>query len=151
MEGPGPGRCFCLSKGRDATQLNAQPAPSALREQLQTLRPVALSKRAKAGGVGDELVEEALDSADPKLALIELIVEHSGGGERDAALLSELRGMRLKALKLRLDRVSWRHTFSVPRKDRRRINVGEGKAHTLSLLRRVKKGPPSQKEGRLCS
>ena len=31
-----------------------------LREQLQTLRPVALSKRARADGVSDDLVEEAV-------------------------------------------------------------------------------------------
>ena len=66
MEGPGARRCFCLSKGRDA-QLNAgSNAHLREREQLRALRPVALSKRAKAEGADDELVEEALDAADPK-------------------------------------------------------------------------------------
>eukprot|EP01045_Picozoa_sp_COSAG04_P026795 COSAG04_NODE_3792_length_2526_cov_2.772147_1_plen_808_part_10 len=107
MEDPGARRCFCLSKGRDA-QLNAAGANahSALREELQALRPVALSKRAKAEGVDEELVEEALDSADPKSALIDLILrfsdeEPSGKEEHDSELRSELEAMRLKALQAR--------------------------------------------------
>ena len=107
MEGAGTRRCFCLSKGRDGAQLgadsNADPSSAALREQLQTLRPVALSKRARAEGVGDDLVEEALDSAEPKSALIDLIVrfaEEQALGD-DADLRIELEGMRLAALQAR--------------------------------------------------
>ena len=105
MEGAGARRCFCLSKGRDA-QLNAAGANAQLREELQALRPVALSKRAKAEGVDEELVEEALDSADPKSALIDLILRFSdeeplGKEEHDPELRSELEAMRLKALQAR--------------------------------------------------
>eukprot|EP01045_Picozoa_sp_COSAG04_P003103 COSAG04_NODE_122_length_24803_cov_180.609415_5_plen_2220_part_00 len=105
MEGLGARRCFCLSKGRDA-QLNAAGANAQLREELQALRPVALSKRAKTEGVDDELVEEALDSADPKSALIDLILRFSddeplGNEEHDPELRSELEAMRLKALQAR--------------------------------------------------
>eukprot|EP01045_Picozoa_sp_COSAG04_P014482 COSAG04_NODE_1088_length_8335_cov_16.006071_2_plen_1430_part_00 len=106
MEGAGARRCFCLSKGRDAQLLNAAGANAQLRE-LQALRPVALSKRAKAEGVDEELVEEALDSADPKSALIDLILRFSddeppGKEEHDPELRSsELEAMRLKALQAR--------------------------------------------------
>eukprot|EP01045_Picozoa_sp_COSAG04_P016368 COSAG04_NODE_1360_length_7092_cov_12.824825_1_plen_1672_part_10 len=105
MEGAGARRCFCLSKGRD-TQLNAG-SNAHLREQLRALRPVALSKRAKAEGADDALVEEALDSADPKSALIDLILrfaddEPLGKEEHDdPELRSELEAMRLKALQAR--------------------------------------------------
>ena len=56
--------------------------------------------------MGEELVEAALDSADPKSALIDLILRFSddeplGKEEHDPELRSELEAMRLKALQAR--------------------------------------------------
>ena len=106
MAAPRTARCFCLSKARDGARLDANAADDddpALRAELEQLKTGALTKRAKAAGLGEQAVEEALDSAEPKAALIELIVARSRGSvpAADAALLSELRGMRLKALKAR--------------------------------------------------
>ena len=49
---------------------------SALREELQDVRIMELHARATAEGVGEALLEEAMDSAEPRAALIELLVEH---------------------------------------------------------------------------
>ena len=48
---------------------------SALREELQDVRIMELHARATAEGVGEALLEEAMDSAEPRAALIELLVE----------------------------------------------------------------------------
>ena len=75
MESTRPRRCFCLSKARDGGPAHSANA-AALRRELEELRPSALSKRAREAGAASEDVEEALDAADPKSALIELIVAH---------------------------------------------------------------------------
>ena len=69
MEVAQPPRClFCLSKGRERadahqsrSQSNNEESHDAhLRSELGALKPGALLKRAKAGGVSDELAVEAL-------------------------------------------------------------------------------------------
>ena len=45
---------------------------SALREELQSVRVMELHARAAAEGVGEALLEDAMDSAEPRAALIEL-------------------------------------------------------------------------------
>ena len=45
---------------------------SALREELQGVRVMELHARAAAEGVGEALLEDAMDSAEPRAALIEL-------------------------------------------------------------------------------
>eukprot|EP01045_Picozoa_sp_COSAG04_P036088 COSAG04_NODE_8633_length_947_cov_3.757075_2_plen_151_part_01 len=103
MDPPRPARgCFCLSKGRRAPADGA--AAAALREELGALHPASLSRRAKAEGIDGDHVDNAFDSGDPRSTLIEMIVAHSEASSNapdDAALRSELEGMRLKALKLR--------------------------------------------------
>ena len=47
-----------------------------LRSELQELRITEVRKRAVAEGVGSEMLDEALDSDDPKDALIELLLQH---------------------------------------------------------------------------
>ena len=48
------------------------PMASALREELQSVRVMELHARAAAEGVGEALLEDAMDSAEPWAALIEL-------------------------------------------------------------------------------
>jgi hypothetical protein len=45
-----------------------------LAAELAGLKPSALRKRALAAGVGEAAVEEAQDSADPQVAMVELIL-----------------------------------------------------------------------------
>ena len=52
---------------------------SALRDELQGLRTMQLHARAAAVGVGDELLEDAMDSPQPKAALIELLLQRGAG------------------------------------------------------------------------
>ena len=46
-----------------------------LRQELMSLKPMALQKRASAEGVTDEQLAEAVDSAQPKSCLVELIIQ----------------------------------------------------------------------------
>ena len=46
---------------------------SALREELQGVRVMELHARAAAEGVGEARLEDAMDSAEPRAALIELL------------------------------------------------------------------------------
>ena len=52
---------------------------SALREELQGVRVMELHARAAAEGVGEALLEDAMDSAEPRAALIELLVVYPMG------------------------------------------------------------------------
>ena len=89
-----------------------------LRAELSKLKPSALRKRARADGVGEDALEEAGDSDDPKPAIIELILAAQKSDEDDVKgtaidiveaeqslgdnkLRAELEGMKLKALKKR--------------------------------------------------
>ena len=54
--------------------VQSETSASKLREELLGLRVTALQKRAHAAGVGDAQVDDAMDSDDPKGALIALIV-----------------------------------------------------------------------------
>ena len=72
-----------------------------LRSELQTLKVGALGRRAAEAGVDEAALEEAEESADPKAALIELILQCSGATEADAAtsaLRAELLQLKLGAL-----------------------------------------------------
>ena len=102
---PRGGCLFCLSKARGQLP-NAPPARQSpqlrLRAELGALKPGALSRRARAEGVDEERVTEALDCDDARAALIDLILEHSPAADEAAGTLrAELQGMRLKALKAR--------------------------------------------------
>ena len=61
------------------------------RDQLAALKPVALTERARAEGVGEAAVEGALAADEPKAALIELIVAHLGDqpGEIERQILED--------------------------------------------------------------
>ena len=62
---------------------------------------MALHQRARAEGCDASDVDDAMDSDDPKTALIELLVKCSSGGGAggsDAQLRAELQGMRVMAL-----------------------------------------------------
>ena len=75
--------CFCLSKASaescsaiSCSALASEPTQhAALRTELLALRPTLLAKRAREAGADEATVDAALDSADPKLELIELIVQ----------------------------------------------------------------------------
>ena len=83
MDPPRPARgCFCLSKGRGAPADGA--AAAALREELGALRPASLSRRAKAEGIDEELVDNAFDSDNPRSTLTEMIVAHTCGASSSA-------------------------------------------------------------------
>ena len=73
------------------------------RVQLQTLGLLALQRRALADGVGEDLVEDAMDGDDPKTRLIDLITG-SAADVDDAQVVrlrEELRGLRVLALQKR--------------------------------------------------
>eukprot|EP01045_Picozoa_sp_COSAG04_P006490 COSAG04_NODE_320_length_16877_cov_26.485401_1_plen_4766_part_00 len=100
------------SRGRaDAVVADApEPCPesvesdtaAALRSELQSLRVVALQRRAASEGVSANAIEDAMDGDDPKASLIEMIVElaskrgpadrllstMTSGGDAAAAMLS---------------------------------------------------------------
>ena len=68
---------------------------------MQPLRVMALHQRATAEGCPASDVDDAMDSDDPKAALIELLVKCSSGGGAggsDEQLRAELQGMRVMAL-----------------------------------------------------
>eukprot|EP01048_Picozoa_sp_COSAG05_P015614 COSAG05_NODE_1900_length_3858_cov_2.298218_1_plen_899_part_10 len=108
-------------KGLDATELMSLPPPqpeyvmafseddsvtTKLRLELKALRSTALQKRALAAGIAQEAVEEAVDSENPKVQLIELIVQQniakeSGEKEQREALRQELQGLKPMALQRR--------------------------------------------------
>eukprot|EP01046_Picozoa_sp_COSAG06_P067124 COSAG06_NODE_17254_length_952_cov_2.200469_1_plen_272_part_10 len=91
---------------------------AALRAELETLKQGSLVRRAKEAGIDEVLVEEALDTEDPKAALIELILNQpeafdEGGSDRhsreprgiqDGAtenLRAELAALKVSALRKR--------------------------------------------------
>ena len=77
----------------------------ALRQELGAMRTMALHRRAVSEGVDAEKLEDAMDSDNPKAAVIELLVELAGAESPDMAraraveeLRTELGGMRTMAL-----------------------------------------------------
>ena len=82
-------------------------AAAALRQELGGLRLKELRKRAKGAGVSEDELENALDSDDPKVTLIDLLVEClTAGSTEDQELRSELEGLRLRELRARAKRVN---------------------------------------------
>jgi hypothetical protein len=78
----------------------------AFREELSGLRLMAISKRAQSEGVDAEAIEDAMESAEPKSALIELILackpaELPAPPAQHDSFRSELSGLRLKELRAR--------------------------------------------------
>eukprot|EP01043_Picozoa_sp_COSAG02_P075590 COSAG02_NODE_15662_length_1150_cov_2.641294_1_plen_264_part_00 len=76
----------------------------ALRSELRDLKVTALKRRAREAGVDDAELEATDDADDSKQAVIELIVEKqrsSGSMAQDDALRSELRDLKVTALKRR--------------------------------------------------
>eukprot|EP01048_Picozoa_sp_COSAG05_P026351 COSAG05_NODE_7146_length_850_cov_1.210386_2_plen_219_part_01 len=76
-----------------------------LRRELQSMRVLALHKRASAEGIDEAQLEDAMDGNDPKGALIGLVLERhrpDGTGEDEAAMhrsvRTELQTMRVAAL-----------------------------------------------------
>eukprot|EP01043_Picozoa_sp_COSAG02_P013686 COSAG02_NODE_552_length_20429_cov_28.014068_8_plen_245_part_00 len=79
---------------------------AALRAELQTLKPTALRRRARADGVSEEQIEEADDDeANPKERLVELILAAQPSAavprESHAALRAELQTLKPTALRRR--------------------------------------------------
>jgi len=88
----------------DEPEPQSDPSPpSALRDELASMKVSALHKRALADGASAEATEDAMDDDNPKAALIELIVScaGSGGNSGEAELRQELEGLRLKELRAR--------------------------------------------------
>ena len=78
-------------QGTSAERSSAEP--SLRRAELERLRPSALRQRARAAGAGEEEIEAAAEAADPKDAMVSLVLARlgarvaSGGG----SLLADLR------------------------------------------------------------
>eukprot|EP01046_Picozoa_sp_COSAG06_P050892 COSAG06_NODE_8178_length_2247_cov_2.238827_1_plen_674_part_01 len=73
-----------------------------LRKELQGLRLKELRKRAKDAGVDSELLEDATDADDPKVAVIQLLMTQSTAAEEgEASLRVELQKLRPKELRQR--------------------------------------------------
>ena len=110
-----------LLGGLDATQVMAMappddsydivyatedPGTAALRTELGGLRMMALQKRATSAGVGEDDLESAMESVDPKAALTELLVAlhasaASAGDVAQQALHDELKALKMMALQKR--------------------------------------------------
>ena len=83
------------------------PAASALRQELGSLRLKELRKRAEGAGVSEDQLEGAIDSNEPKATLINLLVEIlTTSSKNDQDLRSELEGLRLKELRTRAKRAN---------------------------------------------
>ena len=75
---------------------------TALRTELQQLRPSVLKKRAKAAGATEEEIEAAEDADDAKAATVALVVSYEQAAEDPAvALREELAGLKPSVLKKR--------------------------------------------------
>eukprot|EP01043_Picozoa_sp_COSAG02_P053252 COSAG02_NODE_5854_length_3987_cov_169.941872_4_plen_228_part_00 len=92
----------------EKTQEQSKDAQAqALREELESLKPRALKKRARDAGVDEGEIDEADDADDVKGTLITLIVDHVAERSRGvaeaaaAALAQELEGLKPRALKKR--------------------------------------------------
>lgn len=95
------------------TRPTASSGEQALADELSGLKPSALRKRAITAGVSEEELEAAEDSADPKRAMVELVLSRApppaatGGGARGAAgaaaqrLRRELSSLKPSALRRR--------------------------------------------------
>ena len=83
------------------------PAASALRQELGSLRMKELRKRAEGAGVSEDELEDVIDSDEPKATLINLLVEIlTTSSKNDQDLRSELEGLRLKELRTRAKRAN---------------------------------------------
>ena len=99
-------RCFCLSTSRlpnaGYEQQHAAAAPAAsLPTHLQHLKLSQLQRMALDAGVGADRVEEAVDEADPRAAIAELLAAAAAPADQDAARREELEGLKLSELKRR--------------------------------------------------
>ena len=98
------GRADAVAIAESAEPRAAPGAPTGaapLRSELQKMKVGALGRRAAEAGVDEAALEEAEESADPKAALVELILQCSGATEADparAALRAELLRLKLGAL-----------------------------------------------------
>eukprot|EP01048_Picozoa_sp_COSAG05_P005354 COSAG05_NODE_315_length_11604_cov_8.336375_4_plen_489_part_00 len=110
-----------MLKGLDAAELMGLAEPeadytvvyeaqdagmAALRQELQSMRVIALQKRAVEDGVDSDTIEDAMDSDNPKVQLTKLIVEAQQQitGQRGAQLQQlreELQGQRVMELQKR--------------------------------------------------
>ena len=81
------------------------PIRAALRQELQRLRLTELRQRAKEGGVDESTLDDAIDTDDPKGAIIEILLEceprPGAADDDDAQLRAELQGLRVSALSKR--------------------------------------------------
>ena len=96
------------SAGSDGSGTGAiEAAADALRAELGALSLREVRRRAEQAGVGAGRLDEALESADPKRATIELILQHrqrEGRAGDDAALRKELAQLKLGALYRRAEK-----------------------------------------------
>ena len=74
---------------------------ASLRAELAGARLKALQERAAAEDVPEDDIDEASEAERPKVALIELIVQHASSRATGGSLLTELRQLRPSQLKKR--------------------------------------------------
>jgi hypothetical protein len=113
LDGLDAAALMCLPPPDPSFQMAYTPeedlATGALRRELAGLRLKGLRDRAKQLGVDDDTLEDALDAEDSKSAVIALILAANEAAEdvgsqsaqQEAALRTELKGLRLKALRKR--------------------------------------------------
>jgi hypothetical protein len=89
----------------------AEVESATLREQLLAMKVTALQRRAQSQGVSADLVEDAMDSDQPKQGMVALLMAHEASAAKGAklegatadevALREELQAMRVTALQKR--------------------------------------------------
>ena len=76
----------------------SSPAPSGMAGELRSMKLTSLIARATAAGVGEEQLEDAEDEADPKEAVIKLILATSDKSGQTSTLRAELSTMKITTL-----------------------------------------------------
>ena len=91
------------AKTKPDTEAASAPAKAdPLRAELNGLRLKALRSRAEAEGVDDDLLEDAVDSDNPRQEVIELLLQrHESTKASEDALRQELSSLRLKEIRAR--------------------------------------------------
>ena len=74
-----------------------------LKAELQAMKPTALRKRAIAGSVDKDLLDDALDSDNPKEALVELVLRQTLKAESKRVYMQELRQSARQKMKTELE------------------------------------------------
>eukprot|EP01043_Picozoa_sp_COSAG02_P068321 COSAG02_NODE_11303_length_1751_cov_5.776634_1_plen_227_part_00 len=98
---PEPGYTIAIEEQEHVSMHTHVSATTALRQELSCLQLKGLRKRARDEGILEDEVEDAIDSDDPKAALVDLLVERHTTQSTDDDVQSELLGMSIRDLRAR--------------------------------------------------